>query len=127
MDRKHEKVRQGLLRRRSLPWDRMKIGLLFTLILSASYSSRVNGRFTSPREALSELWSGQWWLFVLLGLEILRQAHYWSSERFSGYHQFWTKSYGDLAVLRLFNLVDNAVHYLILNPTFSGLRLGIIP
>jgi len=71
----------------------MKIGLLFIIILSASYSSRVNGRFTSPREALSELWSGQWWLFVLLGLEILRQAHYWSSERFSGYHQFWINSF----------------------------------
>jgi len=71
----------------------MKIGLLFIIILSASYSSRVDGRFTTPREALSELWSGQWWLFILLGLEVLRQAHYWSSERFSGYHQFWINSF----------------------------------
>ncbi len=93
MGRQHEKVRQGLLRRRSLPWDRMKIGLLVIVILAVSYSSRVNGPFTTPREALGELWNGQWWLFVLLGLELLRQGHYWTSERSSGYHRFWTNSF----------------------------------
>ena len=92
MGRKHKEVRQGA-RRRSLPWDRLKIGLLLTFILAMGYSSKVNGAFTTPGDAVRELWSTRWWLFALLGVEALRQLHYWISERSAGYHQFWTNSF----------------------------------
>jgi ATP-dependent Zn protease len=58
-----------------------------------NYSSRVNGVFTTPGDAIREMWSAQWWLFALLGLEVLRQIHYVFSERSAGYHRFWTNSF----------------------------------
>jgi cell division protease FtsH len=37
------------------------------------------------------------WLLVLLGLEVLRQVHYFTSERSAGYHRFWMqKVFGGL-------------------------------
>lgn len=91
MGRKHKEIAEGT-RRRSLPWDRMKIGLLLLVILAAGFSARVNAPFTTPLDALAEMWTEQWWLFLLLGLEALRQLHYLISERVAAYHQFWTNS-----------------------------------
>jgi ATP-dependent Zn protease len=89
MGRKHKEIRGGT-RRRALPWDRIKIGLLLVFILAVSYSARVNAPFTTPGDALREIWSNQWWLFVLVGLEALRQLHYLIAERSAGYNRFWT-------------------------------------
>jgi cell division protease FtsH len=94
MGRKYERVvkRDGT-RRRALPWDRLKIGLLLVFILLVGFSNTVNGPFTTPSEALRETWSSQWWLFALLGLEVLRQVHYLVAERSARYNQFWTDSF----------------------------------
>ena len=94
MGRKHkEVVKIEGVRRRALPWDRLKIGLLLVFILAVGYSNAVNGPFTTPGDAIRDLWSSQWWLFGLLGLEILRQIHYWISEKSAGYNQFWANSF----------------------------------
>ena len=31
-----------------------------------------------------------WWVFVLVGLEVIRQIHFLISEHWRGYHRFWT-------------------------------------
>jgi ATP-dependent Zn protease len=33
-----------------------------------------------------------WWVFALLGLEVLRQIHFLVSEHWRGYHRFWTST-----------------------------------
>jgi ATP-dependent Zn protease len=92
---KHTSVKEGT-RRRALPWDRIKVGILLVFILAAIYSGKVNGPFTTPSEAISEMWAEFWGrlIFILLGLEILRQIHYRIAERSRGYNQFWIRLFG---------------------------------
>ncbi len=74
-------------------WDRFKFIVLFTLIwfllvwaAMAEYTP-----IMSFVEAMRMQVTAAAWVLVLLGLEILRQIHFFISERWSGYHKFWTR------------------------------------
>ncbi|HXL19867.1 MAG TPA: AAA family ATPase, partial [Streptosporangiaceae bacterium] len=74
-------------------WDRIKFLLLlvlvwFVLVWSAMANNPVTG-FSDA--ALNQVRTG-WWVFLLLGLEALRQVHFFISERSIGYHRFWTET-----------------------------------
>jgi cell division protease FtsH len=72
-------------------WDRIKflllLGLLWFILV---WSVMANDPLVGFSDALkTEVQSG-WWVFVLLGLEFLRQVHFVISEHSRGYHRFWT-------------------------------------
>jgi cell division protease FtsH len=73
-------------------WDRVKfillLGLIWLVLVWASMADNpllpfVDAARTQLREAS--------WVLVLIGLEVLRQAHFLVSEHWAGYHRFWTK------------------------------------
>jgi cell division protease FtsH len=81
--------------RKPLPiWDRIKFLLLlallwFVLVWSVMASDPQIGFVDAMR---IEVQSG-WWVFVLIGLELIRQVHFLISEHWAGYHRFWTKKF----------------------------------
>jgi cell division protease FtsH len=90
--------------RKPLPlWDRVKFLLLLALIWlilvwSAMASNPLMGFADAARiEARSAAW-----VFVLMGLEALRQIHFLISEHWAGYHRFWTHT--------VFGGFDRATH-----------------
>ena len=81
--------------RKPLPlWDRVKFLLLlvllwFILVWSVMASDPVPGFLDAMR---IEVTAGLW-VFVLFGLEVLRQTHFLISEHWAGYHRFWTQKF----------------------------------
>src|SRR5579872_4004107 len=72
-------------------WDRIKflflLGLLWLILV---WSVMANDPLVGFSDAVkTEVQSG-WWVFVLLGVEFLRQIHFLVSEHSRGYHRFWT-------------------------------------
>jgi len=81
--------------RKPLPlWDRIKFLLLliliwFILVWSAMAANPLIGFSDAVRiEARSGLW-----VFVLIGLELLRQIHFLISEHWAAYYRFWTVTF----------------------------------
>ena len=75
-------------------WDRIKFILLLTLlwfilVWSVMATNPLPG-FSDA--ALLEVRTG-WWVFVLLGLEVIRQVHFFISERSARYYRFWTYTF----------------------------------
>lgn len=73
-------------------WDRTKILLLLAVAFFVIVWSQVadNPLITFVDALRIELVESQWLLW-LAGVELLRQLHYFVSERWSGYHVFWTQ------------------------------------
>jgi cell division protease FtsH len=76
------------------PWDRIKFLLLlavvwFILVWSVMASDPIVGFSDAMR---IEVHTG-WWVFVLAGLEAVRQVHYLISEHWVGYHRFWIRTF----------------------------------
>jgi cell division protease FtsH len=72
-------------------WDRIKflvlLGLLWFILV---WSVMANDPLVGFSDALKiEVQSG-WWVFVLMGLEVIRQIHFLISEHSQGYNRFWT-------------------------------------
>jgi cell division protease FtsH len=81
--------------RKPLPfWDRIKILLLLVglwlLLLWSTISSYPSGYLPISDAWLINLESNGW-LLVLAGAELIRQIHYFISERWARYHAFWTE------------------------------------
>ncbi len=78
-------------RRRADTWDRIKFLIILSVITTAVVGSQVQPPFVTVGAALREFLntgSGRI-LGILFILEVIRQAHYYVSERSSGYHRFW--------------------------------------
>jgi cell division protease FtsH len=80
--------------RKRLPtWERVKFTLLLALLwLALVWASMADNPLLPFRDAAREQLRSGRWVFVLLGVEILRQAHFLISEHWSAYHRFWTYS-----------------------------------
>lgn len=89
MASEHKTVKTGGTRRQSDTWDRIRFSVLILVILIVIFWTSYNAPFTSAGDAVRDLVSRYWWLLLALGLEVLRQLHYWRSERSAGYNQFW--------------------------------------
>ncbi len=73
-------------------WDRVK----FLLLLTALYwffvwGSMADNPLLPFADAVHDEAEAKWWLFLLGGIELLRQTHYLVSEHWAAYHQFWTQ------------------------------------
>jgi cell division protease FtsH len=78
--------------RKPLPlWDRIKFLLLLALIwLLLTWSAMANNPLMGFSDAARIEARAGAWVFVLMGLEALRQIHYLISEHWAAYHRFWT-------------------------------------
>jgi cell division protease FtsH len=83
---------EDLLTRKPLGlWDRIKFLVLLGLVwFILVWSVMANDPIVGFSDAMRiEVRSGSW-VFVLLGLEVLRQIHFLISEHSRGYNRFWT-------------------------------------
>jgi ATP-dependent Zn protease len=80
-------------RRKADTWDRIKFLLVLTVITSAVVGSQVQPPFVTLSAALRDFFSTSAGsvILVLFGLEVIRQVHYFISERSAGYHSFWQR------------------------------------
>jgi cell division protease FtsH len=81
--------------RKKLPlWDRVKFLLLLTLLFWFFVWSAASdpNPFNTFGDAVDETVRGKWFLFVLFGVELVRQLHYLIAERSPRYYAFWTTS-----------------------------------
>jgi ATP-dependent Zn protease len=75
-------------------WDRTKyLLLLFLLFWWFVWSKLADNPLMSVRDAIALTLESAWWLFVLAGVELLRQFHYLVSERSAAYHGWWLRRY----------------------------------
>ena len=78
--------------RKPLPlWERIKFLLLLALVwLLLTWSAMANNPLMGFSDAARIEARAGAWVFVLMGLETLRQVHYLISEHWASYHRFWT-------------------------------------
>jgi ATP-dependent Zn protease len=73
-------------------WDRAKflilLGALWGLLL---WATMVDNPIIPFGDAVNQTLRTKWWIVALAVLELIRQLHYFVSERSSGYHRFWTQ------------------------------------
>jgi cell division protease FtsH len=78
-------------RKRMALWDRVKFLLLFLVLfwffVWSEYSDP--NPFNTIGDAIETTFESKWLLFVLAGVELVRQVHYFISERWARYHRFW--------------------------------------
>jgi cell division protease FtsH len=83
---------KGATRKRMSLWDRIRLLVLFIgawfIIVWASMADNPLLPFSDA--ALIQLHDSQWLLW-LAGLELLRQIHFYVSEKSPGYHRFWSE------------------------------------
>jgi cell division protease FtsH len=72
-------------------WDRSKFLVLLALVwFILVWSVMANDPIVGFTDAMKiEVQTG-WWVFILLGLEFIRQVHFLISEHSRSYHRFWT-------------------------------------
>ena len=82
---------EDLLTRKKLSfWDRVRFLLLLTLIwFILTWSAMANNPLIGFTDAVRIEVRAAAWVFVLMGLEALRQIHFLVSEHWAGYHRFW--------------------------------------
>ena len=79
--------------RKPLPfWDRIKFLVLLTAVwFILVWSLMANDPIVGFLDAMRiEVRTG-WWVFILGGLELIREVHYLISEHWRGYYRFWTE------------------------------------
>jgi cell division protease FtsH len=71
-------------------WDRIKFlvlgGALFGFFFAAEMA---DNPLLPASEAFNMTVRGKWWILALMGLELMRQIHYFICERSASYYQFW--------------------------------------
>ena len=84
---------EDILTRRKLSlWDRSKWLLLLVIIWLLLVASLMgNNPLIGFLDACRIQVTMGWWVFVLIGLELIHQLHFFISERSAAYHQFWVK------------------------------------
>ncbi|HEY0934292.1 MAG TPA: AAA family ATPase [Trebonia sp.] len=81
-----------LTRRKISLWDRFKWLLLLVLIwLLLVWSLMSNNPLVGFADACRIETRIGWWVFILIGLELIHQLHFFVSEHSAGYNQFWVR------------------------------------
>jgi cell division protease FtsH len=91
--RSRPKESERLTRKPAGTWDRLKLIVFFTGSFFFLAWGTVQGAPTYA-EQLHRAVRSYWWLLALVGLELLRQAHYMLAENFPGYYAFWNRIFG---------------------------------
>ena len=83
-------------------YDRTKFISLFTIVfLVLVWSDMAGDETLGFLSAVQQVATARWWLFLLLGLEAIRQAHFLMAELAAPYHGVWQ---------RYFAFVDRLIH-----------------
>ncbi|MFI0444995.1 AAA family ATPase [Actinomadura sp. 6N118] len=78
-------------RKKQSLWDRVRYLLLLTLLwFVLVWAAMADNPLLPFVDAMREQATAASWVFVLLGLELVRQVHFFVSERWARYHRFWT-------------------------------------
>src|SRR6266508_1480671 len=81
-------------RKRLAWWDRVKIEALLGVLFGAFvWAEKANNPILPLGEALNQTLRTKWWVLALASAELIRQIHYFISERSAGYHRFWTERF----------------------------------
>ena len=81
-----------LTRRKLSLWDRSKwLVLLVVIWLLLVWSLMANNPLVGFLDAAKIEAQIGWWVFILLGLELIHQIHFFISEHSAAYNQFWVK------------------------------------
>jgi cell division protease FtsH len=73
-------------------WDRLKFLLLLTgLFFFFVWAAMADNPLLPYYDAVNDAWHSKRWLFLLGGLELLRQLHYFVSEHWAWYHRLWSE------------------------------------
>jgi cell division protease FtsH len=73
-------------------WDRIRILLFLFIVFGVLvWGSVASNPLLTLQDALILNSRSNGWLLALAGLELVRQVHYLISERWAGYHRFWTQ------------------------------------
>ena len=82
-----------ITRRKLDTWDRVKYLVLLSLLFSVFWWQKLaNNPIKSVADGFWDTVSAQAWIWVLLGLEILRQTHFVVAERWPAYYRFWRRT-----------------------------------
>ncbi|MBV9208516.1 MAG: AAA family ATPase, partial [Actinobacteria bacterium] len=74
-------------------WDRIKFLLALVLVwFILVWSVMANDPLVGFTDAMRIEVRAGWWVFILAGLEVLRQIHFLISEHWAAYHRFWTST-----------------------------------
>src|SRR5215213_11045638 len=94
-----ERLEDRTTRKPMSMWDRIKlVVLLVGLFLFFVLAKTGDNPILPFREAVDQQLSDKWWLPILVCIEILRQLHYFVSEKSAKYHLFWTNQvFGNFA------------------------------
>ena len=83
-------------------YDRTKFISLFTIVfLVLVWSDMAGDETLGFLSAVQQVATARWWLFLLLGFEAIRQAHFLMAELAAPYHGVWQ---------RYFAFVDRLIH-----------------
>jgi ATP-dependent Zn protease len=83
---------ERLTRKPLAVWDRIKFIVAYlALWLVLVWAMMANNPLVGASDAFLTQARMAWWVFVLLGIEVLRQVHFLISEHSRGYHRFWTQ------------------------------------
>jgi cell division protease FtsH len=75
-------------------WDRLKFLILLTLVwFILVWSVMASDPIIGFSDAMRVELTAGLWVFVLIGLELLRQVHFLISEHWAGYYRFWTTTF----------------------------------
>jgi hypothetical protein len=74
-------------------WDRVKFLLILVLIwFILVWSAMANNQLVGFSDGMRTEARAGVWVFILIGLEALRQLHFLISEHWAAYHRFWTRT-----------------------------------
>ncbi|HEX9538300.1 MAG TPA: AAA family ATPase, partial [Streptosporangiaceae bacterium] len=74
-------------------WDRVKFLLILVLIwFILVWSAMANNQLVGFSDGMRTEARAGAWVFILIGLEALRQLHFLISEHWAAYHRFWTRT-----------------------------------
>jgi len=73
-------------------WDRTKFLLLLVVLFwFFVWSDMADNPILPFRDALDRTFESKWWVLALIGLELVRQAHFLLAETWPGYHHLWSR------------------------------------
>ncbi len=74
-------------------WDRVKFLLLLAgLFFFFVWAAMADNPLLPYYDAVNDTWNSKRWIFLLAGVELARQLHYFVSERWAWYHRLWSQT-----------------------------------
>ncbi|ROO83853.1 ATP-dependent Zn protease [Actinocorallia herbida] len=85
---------KGPVRKRMALFDRVKYLLMLTVLwFVLVWAAMADNPLLPFGDAARERHAASAWLYAIAVVELVRQTHYLVSERWSGYHRFWTERF----------------------------------